>query len=102
MSTDESEDVYSDLYSIISQVTSNTANDIEQLPYALTFKTSLIFVGATIGGLLFGYDTGVISGVLLSLKPEDLSLVVLTDVQKELITSSTSVGSFLALFWHFL
>lgn len=94
MSTDESEDVYSDLYSIISQVTSNTANDIEQLPYALTFKTSLIFVGATIGGLLFGYDTGVISGVLLSLKPEDLSLVVLTDVQKELITSSTSVGSF--------
>ncbi|CAI4038248.1 hypothetical protein SMKI_04G5900 [Saccharomyces mikatae IFO 1815] len=94
MSTAESEDVYSDLYSIISQVTSNTANDIEQLPYALTFKTSLIFVGATVGGLLFGYDTGVISGVLLSLKPEDLSLAVLTDFQKELITSSTSVGSF--------
>ncbi|CAI4057500.1 hypothetical protein SUVZ_02G5010 [Saccharomyces uvarum] len=94
MSTGESEDVYSDLYSIFSQVTSNTANDIEQLPYAITFKTSLIFVGATVGGLLFGYDTGVISGVLLSLKPQDLSLTVLTDVQKELIASSTSVGSF--------
>lgn len=94
MSTGESEDVYSDLYSVVSQVTSNTAHDIEQLPYALTFKTSLIFVGATVGGLLFGYDTGVISGVLLSLKPQDLSLTVITDVQKELITSSTSVGSF--------
>ncbi|EJS42196.1 YDR387C [Saccharomyces arboricola H-6] len=94
MSTGENEDVYSDLYSINSQVTSNTANDIEQLPYALTFKTSLIFVGATVGGLLFGYDTGVISGVLLSLKPQDLSLTVLTDFQKELITSSTSIGSF--------
>ncbi|GAV49067.1 hypothetical protein ZYGR_0N04720 [Zygosaccharomyces rouxii] len=88
------DDVYSDLYSTISQVTATTANDVDQLPYPITFRNLIIFVGATVGGLLFGYDTGVISGVLLMLKPQDISLDVVTDFQKELITSVTCLGSF--------
>lgn len=52
----------------------------------------LIASTAALGGLLFGYDTGVISGVLLMIK-DDLGSV-LTANNKELITSLTSGGAF--------
>lgn len=91
---DSVEDVYSDLYSTVSQLTTTTANDIEQQPYPLTWRSSVMLVSATIGGLLFGYDTGVISGVLVSMNPSDLRLVELYDWQKEVITSITCAGSF--------
>lgn len=91
----ETEDIYCDCYSTLSQITSTTINDIDSLPYNFNLRTILILVGATVGGLLFGYDTGVISGVLINLKADDLNRVDLTDWHKEIITSITSVGSFL-------
>ncbi|KAK5780135.1 Cin10p PWA37_001485 [Arxiozyma heterogenica] len=91
----ETEDIYCDCYSTLSQITSTTINDIDSLPYNFNLRTVLILVGATVGGLLFGYDTGVISGVLINLKADDLNRADLTDWHKEIITSITSVGSFL-------
>ncbi|CDO94232.1 unnamed protein product [Kluyveromyces dobzhanskii CBS 2104] len=89
------EDVYSDLYSTFSQITTTTANDIEQRPYPVTWRISVMFLSSTIGGLLFGYDTGVISGALIAINPKDLGLHVLDNWQKELITSITCAGSFI-------
>lgn len=91
----ETEDIYCDCYSTLSQITSTTINDIDSLPYKLNLKIVIILIGATTGGLLFGYDTGVISGVLINLKANDLNLSDITDWHKEIITSSTSMGSFL-------
>ncbi|QLQ78237.1 hypothetical protein HG537_0A04840 [Torulaspora globosa] len=89
------EDVYSDLYSTLSQLTSTTADDIDQLPSRLNSRILFISAGACLCGLLFGYDTGVISGVLLVLKPQDISQDRISDLQKEVITAITCLGSFL-------
>lgn len=89
------EDVYSDLCSTFSQMTTTTANDIEQRPYPFTWRTGIMFVSSTIGGMLFGYDTGVISGVLIAMNPKDLNLHSLEIWQKEIITSITCAGSFI-------
>ncbi|EYE93542.1 putative MFS myo-inositol transporter [Aspergillus ruber CBS 135680] len=56
--------------------------------WALTFS-------AGISGLLFGYDTGVISSTLVSVG-SDLSNRELTTVDKSLITSSTSLFALIA------
>ncbi|KAH1493816.1 hypothetical protein LV164_007548 [Aspergillus fumigatus] len=56
--------------------------------WALTFS-------AGISGLLFGYDTGVISSTLVSIGT-DLSNRVLTTLDKSLITSCTSLFALLA------
>lgn len=53
----------------------------------------LVSVTAGVGGFLFGYDTGIISAVLLYLG-DDLGLVPSAS-QKELITSVTSAGAFI-------
>ncbi|KAG6827611.1 hypothetical protein H0H92_011101 [Tricholoma furcatifolium] len=47
---------------------------------------------STISGLLFGYDTGVISGALVSIG-SDLGPSELSNGQKEFITSSTTLGA---------
>lgn len=92
--SDDVEDVYSDCYSTLSQCTSNTVNDIELMPWDFNWRNIVIIFSGTVGGLLFGYDTGVISGVLVSLQPQDLARDVLSDWDKGLITSMTSIGSF--------
>ncbi|KAL3423509.1 myo-inositol transporter [Phlyctema vagabunda] len=53
----------------------------------------LVSITASLGGLLFGYDTGIISAVMLYLN-SDLGHV-LDSKEKELITSITSGGAFL-------
>ena len=56
---------------------------------------SIISIVAAIGGLLFGYDTGVISGAILYIKKE----LTLTRGQEELIIAIVSLGAiFGALF----
>ena len=54
---------------------------------ARAVSRSTYFFGA-LGGLLFGYDLGVVAGALLFLGPE----MGLTDLQKGMVTSSLLVG----------
>ncbi|KAK9469381.1 general substrate transporter [Lipomyces arxii] len=53
----------------------------------------VVTLSAALGGLLFGYDSTVISGVLVMIK-DDLG-GVMTPAQEELITSITSIGAFI-------
>lgn len=62
--------------------------------YGSAFLWILTF-SACVSGLLFGYDTGVISGTLVSIG-SDLSARPLTTLDKSLITSSTSLFALLA------
>ncbi|KIJ64915.1 hypothetical protein HYDPIDRAFT_181661 [Hydnomerulius pinastri MD-312] len=54
----------------------------------------LLVCCCTISGLLFGYDTGVISGALVTING-DLGPSQLSDGQKEFITSATTLGALL-------
>ncbi|KAI5448988.1 hypothetical protein NCC49_005698, partial [Naganishia albida] len=61
--------------------------DGEVTPYVLG-----VALCASISGLMFGIDTAIISGTLVSIKT-DLSPLPLTTTQKETITSATTVGA---------
>ncbi|KAG1415912.1 hypothetical protein G6F58_006249 [Rhizopus delemar] len=54
-----------------------------------TFFVYMLVVCVCIGGFLFGYDTGVISGALVFIQEE----FGLTSVQKELIVGATTFGA---------
>lgn len=54
----------------------------------------LCAAATAIGGMLFGYDTGVISGVLVVLGT-DLDNKILSSSEKELITALCAAGAFL-------
>ncbi|KAK9233745.1 general substrate transporter [Lipomyces kononenkoae] len=56
----------------------------------------LVACSAAVGGLLFGYDSTVIAGVLVMIK-DDLG-AVLSPSQQELITSIASIGAFIGAF----
>ncbi|KAF8323026.1 general substrate transporter [Clavulina sp. PMI_390] len=60
----------------------------------LTHFVWLLVLCSSISGLLFGYDTGVISGALVTIG-SDLGPSVLSSGQKELITSATTLGALL-------
>ncbi|CCT70169.1 probable ITR1-Inositol permease [Fusarium fujikuroi] len=69
-------------------------DDLDSIEQTETGKFSwLISITAAIGGMLFGYDTGIISAVLVYIH-QDLGKT-LTSQEKELITSITSGGAFL-------
>ncbi|KIJ16573.1 hypothetical protein PAXINDRAFT_176248 [Paxillus involutus ATCC 200175] len=59
-----------------------------------TWFVWLLVCCCTISGLLFGYDTGVISGALVTIKG-DLGPSELSNGQKEFITSATTLGALL-------
>ncbi|CEL58187.1 Myo-inositol transporter 1 OS=Schizosaccharomyces pombe (strain 972 / ATCC 24843) GN=itr1 PE=3 SV=1 [Rhizoctonia solani AG-1 IB] len=60
----------------------------------VTFFVWLLVFASSISGLLFGYDTGVISGTLVTIG-SDLGPEQLSNTQKELITSATTLGALL-------
>jgi MFS family permease len=51
-------------------------------------KRSFVFIFGALGGLLFGYDTGVISGAIIFIK-QDMSL---TDLQVGMVVSAILLG----------
>ncbi|KAL5520883.1 hypothetical protein ACEPAF_2886 [Sanghuangporus sanghuang] len=57
-----------------------------------TWFVWILVLCCSIAGLLFGYDTGVISGALVSIN-SDLGPEKLSSLQKELITSATTLGA---------
>ncbi|KIM82675.1 hypothetical protein PILCRDRAFT_819983 [Piloderma croceum F 1598] len=59
-----------------------------------TWFVWLLVCCCTISGLLFGYDTGVISGALVTIA-SDLGPAELSSGQKEFITSATTLGALL-------
>ncbi|CAE6459016.1 unnamed protein product [Rhizoctonia solani] len=58
----------------------------------VTFFVWVLVIASSISGLLFGYDTGVISGTLVTIG-SDLGPEQLSNTQKELITSATTLGA---------
>ncbi|KAK2608762.1 hypothetical protein QQS21_002751 [Conoideocrella luteorostrata] len=69
--------------------------DLDSIELTKTGKYSwLVSITAAIGGMLFGYDTGIISAVLVYIN-SDLGSAALNSSQRELITSITSGGAFL-------
>lgn len=50
---------------------------------------------AAVGGLLFGYDTGVISGAILFIQKQ----YALSSIMEEVVVSSVLVGQSLVLLW---
>lgn len=68
--------------------------DLDSIETTKTDKFAwLVSVSAAIGGMLFGYDTGIISAVLVYIH-DDLGHD-LSSSEKELITSITSGGAFI-------
>lgn len=66
--------------------------DIDEI--AVSWYVWLISATASIAGSLFGYDTGIISAVLVYLN-NDLNKRPVTSSEKELITSLCSGGAFI-------
>ncbi|KAL1948431.1 hypothetical protein VTO73DRAFT_12506 [Trametes versicolor] len=89
--------VYEDIEGISSAVASGVISEalvVAEGEERTTWFVWLLVACASISGLLFGYDTGVISGALVTIGG-DLGPAELSSGQKELITSSTTLGALL-------
>jgi SP family myo-inositol transporter-like MFS transporter 13 len=65
--------------------------NVKLILFQLSFFVVLLTTCAAISGLCFGYDTGVISAALVSIR-DDLGHT-LSDHEKEWISTATSVGA---------
>ncbi|KAF9813399.1 hypothetical protein IEO21_05633 [Rhodonia placenta] len=87
---------YDEVAEDISKI--NAAGEISELAVVAegeertTWFVWLLVCCTSISGLLFGYDTGVISGALVTIG-SDLGPASLSSGQKELITSATTLGA---------
>lgn len=71
-----------------------TSPDLEELnAIPVGWFVWIVAITASIAGLLFGYDTGVISAVLVYIGT-DLDNKTLNESEKEMITSLCSAGAF--------
>ncbi|KAF9053866.1 general substrate transporter [Hymenopellis radicata] len=86
-----------DLLEIVNDIESGQINELavvaEGEERTSWFVWNLVTCAA-VSGLLFGYDTGVISGALVTIG-KDLGGSALTNGQKEFITSATTLGALL-------
>ncbi|WYZ38212.1 hypothetical protein EsH8_III_000126 [Colletotrichum jinshuiense] len=72
----------------------SSLDDLDSIEHTKTGKFSwIVSITAAIGGMLFGYDTGIISAVLVYIH-QDLGHT-LSSSERELITSITSGGAFI-------
>lgn len=72
-------------------VEATVAADVDDIP--ISPYVWMVALSASIAGMLFGYDTGIISAVLVYIK-DSLGGRHLTSSEKELITSLCSGGAF--------
>ncbi|KAI0634311.1 general substrate transporter [Trametes polyzona] len=89
--------IYEDVDGITAAVASGEISEalvVAEGEERTTWFVWLLVACASISGLLFGYDTGVISGALVTIGG-DLGPAELSSGQKELITSATTLGALL-------
>ncbi|KAI0356860.1 general substrate transporter [Trametes cingulata] len=86
---------YEDIDGITAKVASGEISEalvVAEGEERTTWFVWMLVACASISGLLFGYDTGVISGALVTIGG-DLGPAELSSGQKELITSATTLGA---------
>ncbi|CAH0027289.1 unnamed protein product [Clonostachys rhizophaga] len=91
-----SDDIKKDINHVEDHVVADSTDldDLDSIELTKTGRFSwLVSITAAIGGMLFGYDTGIISAVLVYIN-KDLGKD-LTPQERELITSITSGGAFI-------
>ncbi|PBK63858.1 general substrate transporter [Armillaria solidipes] len=98
--TDDKNNQSTDLLEVANDLDSGEINELAVVAEGeekTTWFVWTLVLCATVSGLLFGYDTGVISGALVTID-SDLGPEQLSSGQKEFITSATTLGALLGGF----